>query len=97
MLIGLDAAFVRIKCFKPIRLVNPTVLEDEELQSIKVPALYLIGEHEKIYSAHKAIQRLRRVAPHIQTEVIPNAGHNLTIVQADMVNIKVLEFLKEPA
>ena len=93
----LNAAFVRIRCFKPTRLVNPTVLEDEELQSIKVPTLYLVGEHEKIYSAHKAIQRLRRVAPHIQAEVIPNAGHDLTVVQAEMVNTKVLEFLKEHA
>ena len=89
-----EAALVRIRSFKPSRLVNPTVLEDEELKSIKVPALYLVGEHEKIYSARKAIQRLHKVAPHIKTEVIPNAGHDLTIVQAEMVNTKVLEFLK---
>jgi pimeloyl-ACP methyl ester carboxylesterase len=87
-----DAAFERMRCFKPIRLVNPTVLEDEELQSIKVPALFLVGEHEKIYSAQKAIQRLHKVAPQIKTEVIPGAGHDLTLVQADMVNKKVLEF-----
>jgi pimeloyl-ACP methyl ester carboxylesterase len=91
-----DAAFVRIRCFKPIRLVNPTVLEDEELQSIKVPTLYLVGEHERIYSAQQAIQRLHKVAPYIKAEVIPNAGHDLTIVQAEMVNTKVLEFLKQP-
>ncbi len=90
-----DAAFLRLRCFKPSRLVNPTVLEDEELQSIKVPTLYLVGEHEKIYSAQKAIQRLHKAAPHIKAEVIPNAGHDLTIVQAEMVNTKVLEFLKQ--
>jgi pimeloyl-ACP methyl ester carboxylesterase len=90
-----DAAFLRLRCFKPSRLVNPTVLEDEELKSIKVPTLYLVGEHEKIYSAQKAIQRLHKVAPHIKAEVIPNAGHDLTIVQAEMVNTKVLEFLKQ--
>ena len=50
---------------------------------------------EKIYSAQKAIQRLRKVAPNIETEVIPNAGHDLTIVQAEMVNTKVLKFLKQ--
>ena len=91
-----DAAFVRIRSFKPIRLVKPTVLKDEELQSIKVPALFLVGENEKIYSAQKAIQRLHQVAPHIRAEIIPNAGHDLTIVQAEMVNTKVLEFLKQP-
>jgi len=91
-----DAVFVRMRCYKPIRLVNPTVLEDEKLQRFKVPTLYLVGEHEKIYSARKAIQRLHRVAPHIKTEIIPNAGHDLTIVQAVMVNTRVLEFLKQP-
>lgn len=90
-----DAAFVRMRCFKPIRLVRPTVLEDEELKNIKVPAFYLVGEHEKIYSAQKAIQRLHKVAPHIRAEVIPNAGHDLTIAQAHLVNTKVLEFLKQ--
>ncbi len=90
-----DAVFVRMRCYKPIRLIRPTVLADAELQSIRVPALYLVGEHEKIYSAQKAIQRLHKVAPQIKTEVIPGAGHDLTIVQADLVNTKVLDFLKQ--
>jgi len=90
-----DATLVRIRSFKPSRLVNPTVLADEELNNIKVPALYLVGEHEKIYSAQKAIQRLHKVAPHIEAKVIPNAGHDLTIVQTDMVNTRILEFLKQ--
>ncbi len=91
-----DAAFVRMRCFKPIRFISPTVLEDEELQNIKVPALYLVGENEKIYSAQKAVQRLHKVAPQIKVAVIPDAGHDLTIVQAEKVNAKVLEFLKQP-
>jgi pimeloyl-ACP methyl ester carboxylesterase len=91
-----DNAFMATRCFKPKRMVNPTVLEDTELQSIKVPAFYLVGENEKIYSSQKAIQRLNNVAPHIKSEVIPNAGHDLTIVQAETVNRKVLEFLKQP-
>ncbi len=88
-----DDAFVAIRCFKPKRMVNPTVLDDEELRGIKVPTLYLVGENEKIYAAHKAIERLNAVAPEIMTEVIPDAGHDLTFVQADLVNRKILEFL----
>ena len=91
-----DAVVLSLRCFKPNRLINPTVLHDAELQSVTVPALYLVGENEKIYSAQKAIQRLRKVAPNIKAEVIPNAGHDLTIVQAEMVNTKVLEFLRTP-
>ena len=90
-----DAVFVRMRCYKPIRLVNPTVLADVELHSIKVPTLYIVGENEKICSAQKAIQRLHRVAPHIKTEVIRDAGHDVTFVQEDLVNTKVLEFLTQ--
>ena len=63
--------------------------------NINVPTLYLVGEHEKIYSAGKAIQRLHKMAPQIKTEVIPDAGHDLTFVQPEMVNKKILEFLRE--
>ena len=91
-----DNALLAVQSFKPKRLVNPTVLNDEELQSIKMPALFLVGENEKIYPADEAVERLNRVAPQIKTEIIPNAGHDLTFVQAEMVNKKVLEFLREP-
>jgi pimeloyl-ACP methyl ester carboxylesterase len=84
------------QCFKPKQLVNPTVLTDQEWQSIKVPTLFLVGENEKIYSARKAIERLNRVAPQIKAELIPNAGHGLTLTRADLVNGKILEFLRQP-
>jgi pimeloyl-ACP methyl ester carboxylesterase len=91
-----EGLFMASKCFKSKRSPNPTVLDDSELKSIRVPLLYLVGENEKIYSAPKAIERLNNVAPQIKTEVIPNAGHDLISVQAEMVNGKVLEFLKQP-
>jgi pimeloyl-ACP methyl ester carboxylesterase len=92
-----EGMFMSFRCFKPKQLVNPTVLDDGELRSIRVPALFLVGENEKIYSARKAVQRLNKVAPHIKTGIIPGAGHDLTIVQAEMVNRKVLDFLKQPS
>lgn len=91
-----EAAFVRLRCFKPVRFIRPTVLTDDELKRIQVPALFLVGEREKMYSAQKAIQRLHKVAPRIRAELIPDAGHDLTIVQTEMVNTKILEFFKQP-
>jgi pimeloyl-ACP methyl ester carboxylesterase len=79
--------------FKPKSLVRPTLLSDEDWSSIKVPTLVLIGEHEKIYSGWKALKRLKRVAPQIRAEIVPGAGHDLTIVQAEMVDRMILEFL----
>lgn len=92
----IEESFMAIRCFKPRTLLNPTVLTDSELASIKIPVLFLIGEGEKIYSRsnQKIIQRLNTVNPQIKTIVIPGAGHDLTFVQANLVNQKILEFLK---
>ena len=89
-------AYAAIRCFKSKRLVNPTVLDDSQLRSIKAPTLFMVGENENIYSAGKAIQRLKKAAPQIQTAVIPGAGHDLSIAQADMVNQKAVAFLVKP-
>jgi pimeloyl-ACP methyl ester carboxylesterase len=91
----IDESFLAIRSFKARRLVNPTVLTDAELRCLDVPTLFIVGAHEKIYPADAAIDRLHRVAPHLQTKLIPEAGHDLTMVQAGMVNKTVLEFLNQ--
>jgi pimeloyl-ACP methyl ester carboxylesterase len=35
------------------------------------------------------------VAPQVQTGLIPEAGHDLTMVQAELINKKVLDFLRQ--
>lgn len=56
---------------------NNEKLTDEELQRVQVPTLFMIGENDVLYSAQKAVQRLKAKAPQIQTKAIPNAGHDL--------------------
>jgi pimeloyl-ACP methyl ester carboxylesterase len=90
-----DEIFLASKCFKFKMLVSPTVLVNKELQSLRLPTLFLVGENEKIYSAQKAVQRLNNVAPHLKTEILPNCGHDLWIVQAETVNKIILQFLKQ--
>lgn len=51
-----DNFFIGLRSFKPIRLVNPTVLSDAEWQSIRIPVLFMVGENEKIDSAQGAIE-----------------------------------------
>ncbi len=79
------------------RPVFPPVLTDAEWGSLKVSTLFLVGEHEVIYPARKAVERLRRVAPLVKAEIIPGAGHDLTFVQAELVNRKMLEFFRPEA
>jgi pimeloyl-ACP methyl ester carboxylesterase len=90
----IDAAYLAIRSYKFKQLVNPSVLSDGQLQGLSVPTLFLVGENEKIYPAHQAVERLNTVAPQVETEIIPDAGHDLTIVQAELVNERVLEFLR---
>jgi pimeloyl-ACP methyl ester carboxylesterase len=78
------------------RMVWPTVLDDDAWRRWSVPCLFLVGEHEKIYSPTAALRRLRRVAPLVQAEIIPGAGHDLSCAQPDLVARRVLEFLNEP-
>jgi len=77
------------------RAVMPPVLSDAAWHSLKVPTLFLAGEHEVIYPPERAVARLKRVAPSVIAEIVPGAGHDLTVVQAQAVNRRILEFLRQ--
>jgi pimeloyl-ACP methyl ester carboxylesterase len=81
------------RCFRPLPTIPLGVIHDNALQGLRIPISFLVGEHEKIYSPQKAVARLNRVAPQIQTEIIPRAGHDLWIVQAEIVTRTILDFL----
>lgn len=85
---------VMIRCYARRKIVTPTTMSDEELRGIRVPTLLLIGEHETVGSASKAMRRVRRVAPQIRAELVPGAGHDLPIAQRELVLRRVLEFLE---
>lgn len=73
----------------------PPVFTDDEWRSFRVPCLFLVGENEKMYPAEAAVRRLHQVAPEVQAQIIPGAGHDLAMVKPDLVTGKVLEFLAE--
>jgi pimeloyl-ACP methyl ester carboxylesterase len=76
--------------------VWPTIVyTDEELQALKSPTLLLIGQHEALYSPEAAAARAHRLIPHIQTEIIPGAGHDLPVTKAAEVNDRILGFLEQ--
>ena len=90
---SLKLLFTGMRSLQPRLLPVPPVLTDAEWGGMAVPILFLAGEHETIYSAKKAVGRLRRVAPRVRAEIIPGAGHDLTFVQAEAVDRRILEFL----
>lgn len=82
------------KLFKFKRMPEPRILTDEELKNLSVRVLYVVGENEKVYSARKALDRIHIVAPRVNTELIPGAGHDLLAVEPDLIMDKILKFLK---
>lgn len=76
-----------------MKVTRPMVFSDEELSQIDVPALVLYGEHEPFCNPHEALERARRVLPYAEAELIPNAGHVLSMDHADEVNARLLKFL----
>lgn len=91
----IDYYEMAMKCFKIKTGVQPTVLTDAELQMLKVPLLYLVGEHETMYDGREAVNRLNKVAAHIETELIEKTGHDLLFTHTERVNKRILEYLKK--
>jgi len=89
----IDEAYLAVRSFNSSPLIYPNVFSDQELQELAVQLLFLVGENEKIYSANNALERLHKVAPHIQTQLIKGAGHDLSMAKAKQVNELILKFL----
>jgi pimeloyl-ACP methyl ester carboxylesterase len=75
-------------------MVLPPVVRDEELRQVHAPTLLLLGDHEVVYDYRTAKQRAERLIPDVRVAVIPEAGHLLNYDQPDLVNDKILAFLK---
>jgi pimeloyl-ACP methyl ester carboxylesterase len=80
------------------KTVMRPIIQDDEWKQIQIPTLLLVGDHEILYDPRKALQRARQLIPHIQTELVPSAGHVLHADQPERVNEAVLRFLsaKDP-
>ena len=70
------------------------VFGDDEFGNLKMPVLLLVGAGEILYAAGSAIDRARQLIPHIEAEIIANAGHMLGTDQPEAVISRVLRFLQ---
>jgi pimeloyl-ACP methyl ester carboxylesterase len=84
---------IMIRCYSRRPVVTPGTLSDAELRSMRVPSLLLVGEHETVGSASKAMRRIQAVAPQIRAELVRGAGHDLPLAQREETTRRVLEFL----
>ena len=80
-------------CARSMKVLRPSI-QEEEWNQLQIPILLLIGDHEIMYEPAKAIRRAKQLIPHIQAELIENAGHFLLVDQVEQVNQRALKFLK---
>jgi len=73
----------------------PPTFTDDQLRQLKTPTLLLFGDQEVIYNYKTALTRAKTLIPHLETAIIPGAGHASNFDQPEMVNRHILEFLKE--
>ena len=67
---------------------------DKELASFSVPVFYIIGEHEKAFSLKKCLKRVKEKAPRAKIEIVNDAGHDIVMVQPEIVSEKLTTFFK---
>ena len=75
--------------------IGPAVVSDEELRTLRVPTLLLIGDHEVISDPTRALERARRLIPDVRGELVPGARHEMCVRQHEIVDARVLEFLND--
>ena len=73
-----------------VAALAPPVID--ELASIRIPALVIVGEHDAAYQ--RAAQVMQARLPLAESVTIPGAGHIVNIEAAEAFNAAVLRFLE---
>jgi pimeloyl-ACP methyl ester carboxylesterase len=91
-----DLILIR-ECYgtRMLPLRKQPVLSDDELRSIPMPVLYIVGENDGVCDDPRAaVARVNEVAPRIETFMVPGAGHDAALVQPVVISQRMLRFLE---
>jgi pimeloyl-ACP methyl ester carboxylesterase len=66
---------------------------DEQLRTLAVPTLVLLGENSSVHRARSVLRRVRSLVPGVDAELVPDAGHALPVDQAEEIGPRVRAFL----
>jgi pimeloyl-ACP methyl ester carboxylesterase len=89
-----DDGWLAQRCFKARKMVAPLPLGDDEWKALAVPTLFLVGDREVIFAPEEALAKLARVAPAVETALLPGVGHDAFVVRAEEMNRRTVEFLE---
>jgi pimeloyl-ACP methyl ester carboxylesterase len=75
------------------RVVRPEPLTDEQLRSITVPVLVLVGEKSEVFPPAAVKERAVSLLAHVDAEIVPGAGHALVASHPEHVIERLAGFL----
>jgi len=73
------------------RIMKP--YSKKQLGKLTMPIMLLIGDQD-IINKEKAVKKAREIIPQTESEIIENAGHFLSVDQSEVINSKIIDFLK---
>jgi pimeloyl-ACP methyl ester carboxylesterase len=75
--------------------ILPEMLSDDDLINLEVPTLLVVGEKDNVNRDSPAVvvERAKKLIPNIQTLVIPDGDHSLSMSRPEMINSAILNFL----
>ncbi len=80
-----DDALLATRTFVPRKMVPPIPLADDIWGMLPGKPFFLAGEHEVIFHARTALEKLQRLAPNITTQLLAGAGHDFFVTRAPEV------------
>lgn len=76
----------------PGLLTQMTPFDDDLLRGLAIPTLVLIGDQD-IINSPASLEQARQILPCVETAIVANAGHFLSVDNAHSVNKRVLQFI----
>ncbi|MFF5113169.1 alpha/beta fold hydrolase [Streptosporangium sp. NPDC000509] len=81
------------RTYRPSYRPSARPFTDDELRSIRVPALVLLAGRSTLLNPRKALSRARTLIPGARAEIVPGVGHGLPLEAPDLVGARVLRFI----
>ncbi|MGW3233572.1 alpha/beta fold hydrolase [Kitasatospora sp. NPDC001095] len=82
-----------LRSYKPSGRPPVRTFTDEELTSIRLPVLVLLGRRSALLRPRRVVERVTRLIPGVRAEILERAGHGLNLEQPETVNERLLGFI----
>ncbi|MFF2953780.1 alpha/beta fold hydrolase [Kitasatospora sp. NPDC057965] len=82
-----------MRSYKPSTRPAARRFTDEELRSVRLPTLVLLGRRSALLRPAPALARVTALIPGVRAEIVERAGHGLNLERPDLVNDHLLRFI----